>query len=805
MPDVTGAPLVGETIAYGTQSPMYPWGADPFRTPWPTAPQSGVIRPVGGDYQPTLIEGLTDKLTSQEALLQQAVQELRSQTVALQANARYATGSSSPVGRTAVVTPTATTADPTAEKIRAQAREAMAPFQPSPAAEGNVETTQEIMDREGPRGVRESRFLSNLSMENQHRSVREQVSEGIASRISRFEWGEQLEQDDAGLFHDPETGRFVSRDRVQGFLRRDALVRGAQGFAGRIAEGETIAGAAQGSLGGLGTAGGIPFGTIAKGLGVAGLAYQGATQLRDFANGQREANASWQRISGGTNAGGFAERGRSQLFEMQQSWFGGMGAGEAERLYQGAAEIYGTQDRRSRQEAQEFGTEMWRELGIEVSESLRMIQEAARDGNDDLGSLAESLHEVSDAAADAGMSAGVGREIFERQLGAVGQNTTGAAANIIAGAVGQAQASMGNQFADLDLSQLESQNALVQQAQLMGMDFGTFMAQRETDPTVAGQATQKYIQNYVGGQLNDPRAQRLIADAIARSPDGRLGEGDFERLSRNLEDAGAVDPRAMAGILNSTIGTGHTLGNATEAGLRMLYQESWQLGDQLNKRNTAREFTREEREHLEAWSNNDGTYNEDKFGDLYKHLEENAGIKVGDHKNQMNAKGEDKAYLERIGAGKEGSQYIEGLMADEGLGNHARYTVETKDGKRDVTLSELIRDYPNQVPNAIISRGPQGALGQKVSEHLKLAEVDTGPLPEGRSGWDPDKGKINEGGIYDEDAAGKNGRVEIVPSPELARLIRLNPSGNAWTSSQYQGGVTPLPDPSSAKSGTPGG
>jgi hypothetical protein len=280
-------------------------------------------------------------------------------------------------------------------------------------------------------------------------------------------------------------GSLATPDEISKFTGRGAIGRTVQAAAGGLAQGESVVGA---------LAKGVQefemVGSVLEPIGIAAVAAREIGKLggkiADYTSGQREANRQFQEVEGGGNFAAFAERGRAARFAATQRFApgalfgGGMSGRQAEELFMGATRAYGGDAQGLRENALAFGVKMFKQLGMDIGESVKVIQTASKTGQDSLGGVADALTGVTKAAKDAGVNATVARQQF---IGAWSQMSStfpgGGAVNLARGAT-QAITGLGRAYAGIDISGLYSDQNLYQIAAMTGQSYNKLVSQAGT-------------------------------------------------------------------------------------------------------------------------------------------------------------------------------------------------------------------------------------------------------------------------------------------------------------------------------------
>ncbi len=224
---------------------------------------------------------------------------------------------------------------------------------------------------------------------------------------------------------------------------------------------------------GTGSRGGSPAGTAvlqqvgarvamsggtAGGIGNALRSIPGVGLVMDVVGGisneyikQREAGRIYQEVEGGSNLGAQTERLHALAY--QASMYGRMPSGAAAQAF-GAVTAMGYnqaavgegQQMQNRQSALNFIYHNYTGTGMDVNQSLQILQSASKDANVDLSNLSTTLNKLSSAAGQAGSNAEIARSQFNSYFqAALGQGMSNGATTV-AGGIAAMQGSMGKEF-----------------------------------------------------------------------------------------------------------------------------------------------------------------------------------------------------------------------------------------------------------------------------------------------------------------------------------------------------------------------
>jgi hypothetical protein len=216
-----------------------------------------------------------------------------------------------------------------------------------------------------------------------------------------------------------------------------------------------------GGLAGAGAAGGIMGGVLdaVPELAVAGIAVDAVKQIPQVVGqlaDQRQQNAQYQAIYGGSNMAGMGQRISGDIFGLSE--MGGIGTGQAGQLFQGISSL-GLQGG-TRQSAINLALTEFYKYGVSIQQTLDLITTAAKSGNTSLTGLAEGIDQVSKSAAQNGISGISTRNTFTSNLQTLAASS-GVTTGTIAAAGGQvsSQARLGQTFAGGNATILNALNS----------------------------------------------------------------------------------------------------------------------------------------------------------------------------------------------------------------------------------------------------------------------------------------------------------------------------------------------------------
>lgn len=257
----------------------------------------------------------------------------------------------------------------------------------------------------------------------------------------------------------------------------------------------------EGIMGGLAAAGPVGVGAAAV-IGAAGTGMEMANMIAS----QRQQNAFYQGILGGTNLSGLSQRAEGGMFRL--SALGNLSGAQANALFQGTTALDMTGGQRSNAMSQAI--KMYDQLGVSVQSSIQNITIAAQSGNKELNNLAASIDAVTTAAVTGGVNANVARQTFTTAYQAVTQNIQGSNAPAVAAGMSGALANMGQVMQGVDPSGFLSQNSMLTIASQNGLTEGQMFGELETGKANYGSLFSKGS----GSILNNMGVPQSLATAI---------------------------------------------------------------------------------------------------------------------------------------------------------------------------------------------------------------------------------------------------------------------------------------------------
>lgn len=556
--------------------------------------------------------------------------------------------------------------------------------------------------------------------------------------------------------------------------------------AGRVASGESIGAALPG---------------IGRVAGPLGFAAGGALLGGHFLEHQREANRTYQQITGGDNfsltdpTSGFRQRVGQMGFELSQ--FGVMQGEDARMLYLGttATGLQGGE----RQGALDFATKQFRKTGMDVADALGLIEASVRSGVTEFSSLGAALDKVSQTARETGQNVQTVQRAFANTLGTVqSQVTGGSSAPAIAAGIQQEVSKQGHLLgSQLDFSGMLSQPAMMMQAAQLGQSPMAYMARVQEDPSLLGKGLQSQVDrvrdSVFGGsalQFAHGEAQRAMAQT-----GGQLTESDAAGIGRTMAERGMLNPTQFMAVAQAMGIGGVTPANVYEVAAKVALGgfrfdqalSTPQLPDKGTTIGGQRLLTARDIRPI-------------KGGD--RETARATGAQQKQIANALGAPGVEAlsaaglSYLHGIqgstdahmrvtdpGTGRR-SAVLEALLRDEKSLRDKSFVVQTKDGSRAVSFEEAFRSYEDQ-----LSRGD--VVIQQTGETVAQA---TGQMGD-RGAGTPSAGQPATKGSRAPGQGGVTGTVTIYATDELRRILGIVTTGGVSVDQARRQGVPAAPFP----------
>lgn len=511
---------------------------------------------------------------------------------------------------------------------------------------------------------------------------------------------------------------------------------------------------------------------------------------------QREKGRQYQEIEGGTNLQAQLERGHEEVYRL------GMGFGMSEQAARAA--FYGVTElgynRRApqgtlqnRQDALNFVYHNYNNRGMDVGESMRVLEEASRNATISFGALSTALKDVSDTAGAAGVNAKAMRAQFTQNLGEAITAGAGQGAPALAQALTSTQASYGRMFENQNFGNQLNQT----QTYMVGGRYGLSPGQTQY---IMRNNPQEYTRMLTGNSQN-----------VVRQLQGMTAESyqDLQNMIQQYGGPGTIDEQKAADIgnnwlnkwqprMNIDLGVwADVINQMTGLQLDPNSVMSWVV--QQVAGNTVAAHAASQKNSMAPVKTTDAYGNVSKSsgaatgkgglfqtghlpGDTPQPLNDLRDINAGRH--WWGGKSANHAAVNYINQAKKSHSrdpVLEALLQNVKDPNNTHVQVSTKSGQRVVSFADAMKYFPEELAsgNAMFVDGPDagrrpqditgGAVDTSRSTTSELTSNAGGKVGQSLADWQ----KANP--------TKKNaisGNVTVDLTPEAKRLLQLLPSNN---------------------------
>lgn len=553
-----------------------------------------------------------------------------------------------------------------------------------------------------------------------------------------------------------------------------------RGSAARDFTSRAMGGLAEGGM--LGAARAIPY------VGAAMLGAEAVHEGLTFVANQRAANAYYQNIYGGSNISGLGQRFQQFGFQLGNLFEGGLPWDQSAQAFKAVSSLgfQGTQ----RQNDLNFITSNYKQMGLSVADSFKLIDIASKDMNVSLDKLQQGLKDTRDAAVATGQAASTGTQIFTQTYANLAQNYStsyagGAGIQGVAGILASAQANLGRYLSgQLDFSQMLGMQNIPRLAAAAGVGnlsqmigdiqsgspatyrgLNTLLA-RGVAPTLANNRVQQFISTFarnnggVGAIRNNPDQISQLANELMSNA-RRLGLNAWA-LPQQIESATGLHvntPEAALELLArqavggraftppKPVAPNRAAGNFTTTGAG----DSTMLGFDPNRSGVNR-----------------------VIDDARKRLAgKNVEVETARGRRVVSIDTAIKYYPDQIGKGTAIVEGTGGQSVAESLGERQKRVITTAGG--DSGPSSAIYDYNGFSNKDIVTNFNSTKLGNigKAGTDEDSLGSEQGMTPAAYGKLQRQKARSAGSGT-----AGVSGTVTINPSPELKALLHFSTSGN---------------------------
>jgi hypothetical protein len=525
-----------------------------------------------------------------------------------------------------------------------------------------------------------------------------------------------------------------------------------------------------------------------------GLGLEAAQRGGQFYQGQREKGRNYQEIEGGTNLEAQRERGHEEVYRLGMGF--GMSEDAARQSFYGVTALGfnrrgDTGTLQNRQNALNFVYHNYNARGMDVGESLGVLQTASSNATVSLRDVSSALKDVSDTAGKAGVNAKTLRASFDELLGAGLQAGAGPGAPRLAGALASTQASYGRSFQGQSFAGQLGPNQTYLIGGRYGISPGQTQQMQRTRP-------QEYARMLTGNSAS------VIQMLPGLTPEAL---NDLRSMIKQYGGAGTIDAQKATAIGNEWLNKWQSRNNIDlnvwtdlinqMTGLQLDNNSVMQWVVQQTGGNT-------EAAHAQQQGNQQGTAPVKTQGNKYRPdvapgqnpIRGKQGLAEGkfalDDLTRVNAdrtwwggKGTNQAgevYANRARDTKQRDPVLEAIIQNVKDPKGTKVEVSTKSGPRVVTFEEAMKSFPNELAsgNARFVDGPQA--GRSVSE-VTGGTVDPGRNTKGEM-TSAEGGKIGQSlkdWQKEHPEQGRNTGTQSVTvdlTSEAKRLLQLLPANN---------------------------
>jgi hypothetical protein len=478
----------------------------------------------------------------------------------------------------------------------------------------------------------------------------------------------------------------------------------------------------------VGSAIGGPWGAVA------GAAVAAATDIPAEIRSQRDKNAYYQSIEGGSNFDGFGERASEELYRW--STFGVLSSDESRKAFKGVTKLgYNSKVEGGvgRQDALNFIYHGKTRRGETVDESLQQLQVASKNALTNLHDLSDALNKVSDSAGKAGVNAQQARAEYTQLLDTAQKSGYGSSSIGVASAEQQIKNSYGRSFQDVDASGRLGMNRAYMAASMAGMNVSDYLTAGVTGKMQADSV----VDRAVAKNVLKPGVEQWIKEQVSKSGGaGNLHEDVIQQIAEQmLRTFYPNDSPALAQAVGTLSGYPDLAKDPVKAAVWLVQQYNDKGSAEQSKKETASDKAADKKTsaansvvkntgELMRVSQTDRGLGAGKSalgGDLDR---EHTGGFLGFGGHNSDAYNAYQKWHEKNGGQEDPVVYhlLNKIKGDDKV----KVAVTTKGGKRVVSLAEAITKHQNELASgkAVILDPSKGGKGQSVEELLGKDNVD---------------------------------------------------------------------------------
>jgi hypothetical protein len=545
-----------------------------------------------------------------------------------------------------------------------------------------------------------------------------------------------------------------------------------------------------------GGGGGGVMGWLGRNIPGASLVTGGIGEMRN----QRDKNAYYQNVEGGSNFSGFAERGHEEAYALSaQSIFSG---DEARTAFKGVTRLgYNNRvddafsSQGGRQDALDFAYHAKSSYGASVNESLSTLEKASKNSTVNLNELNKALKDISDTAGSAGVNAQMARSQLMSLMQTGLQAGYGAGSVPTAANLQMGKTSLGRSYESIDLSGQMSQQYTYMASSNAGMTYNQYTAMQTTNPLAASQAragenlallSQIFTQDEIdwvnakakslGGKLDPNSALSIVPAFLQAFPNHNLSV-----IQQQLSAFGIVtssDPtEALGYAFNLIAGNNGDLANAQKnsSSTSPMSSSAAKTASKDSSSGLYQNFSTKV---------DTGSSTAAKIGGSL--LEAATAGLVGDVGTDKGDSKALQAYKKSVDQ-KSGQRnpVLENLLQSVSDPDKAKVLVHTSTGERVMSLSDAIKNHPNELSSGSVEFVSGDEKGKTVQDLLGTGSVNTsadwtteaskssGKTGQSLSDWEkknPDDASTFGTGT----STGSNGQVVVDLTDAAKQLLKIS-------------------------------
>lgn len=502
---------------------------------------------------------------------------------------------------------------------------------------------------------------------------------------------------------------------------------------------------------------------------------------------EREKSRFYQGMEGGGIAGGTGERMHEEAYRWSQAPGFGMSGDMARRAFKGVTAMGYTRKSgtgQGRQDALDFVYHNYTTRGMDVEESLGMLQTASHDATIKFGELSEALKSVSDTAGKAGVNAKFMRQSFQSMLDASIKTGAGPGSADLAGIFSTTQASYGREMQGMNFEgQLDTSYQYMVGAQY-GVAPGRLQGIMRNQPgqyarMVSG--SQRSVINMVFSPAQANELQALLKKYGNSQQAIPMIEQEF------LNNHPEIDLNVIASVLSGPL-TGVELDNSNVmdwviqqlSGNTAAAHAAQSPGNKpVNAKNT--EGARVGKFGLVAPKGNESI--KDQLGDMNVHGPGDSMPGARFFSETKNKAGQ--SYLKDFYNKGKRDPVLEAILQNVKNPNSTKVRVSTSKGDRIISFEEAMRLYPNEMASGKVQFVTGEEAGKNTSD-ITGGNVDPGRDISGeltgaegqRKGETVPHYEKKHGKIKAPGGDVVNTRVTVDLTTEAKRLLQVLPSVN---------------------------